>query len=113
MNQFFRDRRLLHRLGGLVGLAMALAVLGYGVAYASCGGGNLSDFCSSNFGLTGNISAVGSPTSNTLPAVDQSQLAMAGPLFYTASKALEEESARSARTQHEIPARISPLSTEQ
>ncbi len=91
MNQFFRDRRLLHRLGGLVGLAMALAVLGYGVAYASCGGGNLSDFCSSDFGLTGNISAAGSATSSNLPAVDSSQLPAAGALFYADYKALEEE----------------------
>lgn len=91
MKQFFRDRPRLRRWGGLLSLAVALALLGYGVAYASCGGGNLSDFCSSNFGLTGNISAVGSATSNTLPAVDQSQLAMAGPLFYADYKALEEE----------------------
>ncbi|MCB0108288.1 MAG: hypothetical protein KDE53_20345, partial [Caldilineaceae bacterium] len=91
MRRFIRYRLRLHPLGWLSGLAVALALVLYGVAYASCGGGNLSDFCSSKFGITGNLSAVGSPTSNTLPAVDDSQLPMAGPLFYADYKALEED----------------------
>lgn len=60
-------------------------------AQAACGGGNLSELCSTNFGLLGNLSAVGSPTSNTFPTVDNSQLPMAGPLFYADYKALETQ----------------------
>jgi len=91
MREFFRTRLPLHSFGGLLGLAVALVLLCYGVAYASCGGGNLSDFCSSSFGLTGNLSAVGSATSNTLPAVDHSQLPTAGALFYSDYLAIEAQ----------------------
>ncbi len=47
-------------------LAVTLTLL-VRVAQAACGSGNLSDFCSSNFGLSGDLSAVGSPTGNSLP----------------------------------------------
>ena len=71
-------------LGVLLVLSLALPVftITARVAKAACGGSNLSDFCSSNFGLSGNLSAVGSPTGNSFPAVDNSQLPMAGALFF-------------------------------
>ena len=77
-------------LGGLLALALTLLLL-VRIAQAACGGSNLSDFCSSNFGLSGDLSAVGSPTSNSFPTVDNSQLPMAGALFYADYKALEEQ----------------------
>jgi hypothetical protein len=77
-------------LGVLLVLALAL-VMTVRIAQAACGGGNLSDLCSSNFGLSGDLSAVGSPTSNSFPAVDNSQLPMAGALFYADYKALEAQ----------------------
>ncbi len=86
-------RQLLrHRSIGalLLGLMLTLLLL-YRIAQAACGGGNLSDFCSNDFGLTGNLSAVGSATSSTLPAVDNSQLPTAGALFYADYKAIETE----------------------
>ncbi len=86
-------RQLLrHRAIGVLLLGLLLTVLLlYRVAQAACGGGNLSDFCSNDFGLTGNLSAVGSTTSSTLPAVDNSQLPAAGALFYADYKAIETE----------------------
>ncbi|HRW10539.1 MAG TPA: hypothetical protein P5121_35795, partial [Caldilineaceae bacterium] len=83
----FQTKRMIGALGALL---LAIWLLP-GVARAVCGGGNFSDFCSSQFGLTGTLSAVGSPTSSSFPAVDQSQLPSAGALFYADYKALEAE----------------------
>ncbi len=90
MRQFLQHRTLGRLLGGLLALLLTLLLMAR-IAQAACGGGNFSDFCSSNFGLTGNLSAVGSPTSNNFPAVDNSQLPMAGALFYADYKALEAQ----------------------
>ncbi|MCA9996015.1 MAG: hypothetical protein KDE56_09735 [Anaerolineales bacterium] len=91
MRQFYRSRSRNRRVwGGLLALSLALLFL-YRIAQAVCGGGNLSDFCSSNFGLSGNLTAVGSPTGNSLPAVDGSRLPTAGALFYADYKLLETE----------------------
>ena len=73
MRQFFRYRVLALSL-----LALLLSILAYGISYAACGGGNLSDFCSNNFGLSGNLGAVGSAPSANFPAVANSQLPTAG-----------------------------------
>lgn len=62
-----------------------------GTAQAACGPGNLSDACSANHGLSGNLTAVGSPTSTTFPTVNESQLPPAGALFYVDYKALETD----------------------
>ena len=72
MRQFFRDQFLGHLLGGqavghtvsravggLLALTLALLLM-IRIAQATWGGGSLSDFCSSNFGLRGNLSSVGS-----------------------------------------------------
>ncbi|MBK8800026.1 MAG: hypothetical protein IPM07_28665 [Anaerolineales bacterium] len=93
MRQFFRNQRSDHLwrhpvsryLSALLALTLAL-LLTVRIAQAACGGGNLSDLCSSNFGLSGNLSAVDSPTGNSFPAVDNSQLPMAGALFYADTK---------------------------
>ncbi|HHY56136.1 MAG TPA: hypothetical protein GYA08_11945, partial [Chloroflexi bacterium] len=78
--------------GLLLSLGLGLTLFGLGgSAQAACGPGNLSEFCSANYGLLGNLSAVGSATSNTLPAVDNSQLPTVGALFYADYKALEEQ----------------------
>jgi hypothetical protein len=90
MRQFFCSRSWRWTVGGLFGLLLTLLLL-YRIAQAACGGGSLSDFCSSNFGLTGNLSAVGSPPSNSFPAVDNSQLPTAGALFYADYLAIEAE----------------------
>lgn len=90
MRQFYLSRLRNRILGGLLVLPLALLLL-YRMVQAACGGGNLSDFCSSNFGLIGDLTAVGSPTSNSLPAVDNSRLPVAGALFYADYKALEIE----------------------
>lgn len=84
MRQFFRYRVLTLSL-----LALLLSLLAYGITYAACGGGNLSDFCSNNFGLSGNLGAVGSAPSASFPAVDNSQLPTAGALFYSDYLAVE------------------------
>jgi hypothetical protein len=75
---------------GALLFALALPLLAT-VAQAVCGGGNLSTFCSASFGLSGDLSAVGSPTGNDLPAVDNSRLPMAGALFYVDYKTLEAQ----------------------
>ena len=86
------NRTYFLRRGALLLLWLGLALLGLGgSAQAACGPGNLSDFCSANYGLLGNVSAIGSATSPTTPAVDESQLLRVGALFYTDYKALEAE----------------------
>jgi hypothetical protein len=80
-------------LGGLFGLLLALLLL-RGSALAVCGGGNLSDACSTNFGLRGTLTAIGSAPSNSFPAVDNSQLPAAGALFYADYQAIEAEARR-------------------
>lgn len=90
MRQFFRFRSWNWLFGGLLALSLTLLLL-YRIAQAACGGGDLSEFCSSNFGLSGNLTAVGSPPDNSLPAVEQSQLPTAGALFYADYKAIEAE----------------------
>ena len=90
MRQFYRSRSRNQFWGGLLVLSLALLLL-YRIAQAVCGGGNLSDFCSNNFGLSGDLTAIGSPTSNSLPAVDNSRLPVAGPLFYADYKTLETQ----------------------
>ncbi len=90
MRQFLQHKTLGRLLGGLLALLLTLFVM-VRIAQAACGSGNFSDFCSPNFGLTGDLSAVGSSTSATLPAVDNSQLPMAGALFYADYKVLEEQ----------------------
>ncbi len=77
-------------------------------AQAACGPGNLSDACSSNYGLAGNVSAVGSPTSNSFPTVDNSQLPKAGALFYSDYKALEIEARTLLERNINFRADISP-----
>jgi hypothetical protein len=86
MRQFLQRRTLALALLGLL-----MPFLVYRLAQAACGSGDLSDFCSDKFGLVGNLSAVGSATSNSLPAVEESQLPSAGALFYADYKALETE----------------------
>jgi len=86
-------RQLLrHRSIGalLLGLLLTLLLL-YRIAQAACGGGNLSEFCSTSYGLSGDLSAVGAATSNSFPALENSQLPPAGALFYADYKALEEQ----------------------
>lgn len=103
MRQFFRDQFLGQLLGGqavghtvsravggLLALTLALLLM-IRIAQATCGGGSLSDFCSSNFGLSGNLSAVGSATSNSFPTLDNGQLPAAGALFYADYQALEAQ----------------------
>jgi hypothetical protein len=82
---------LLRRIPRMLLGALLTLLLMYRVAQAACGGDGLSDFCSANFGLVGDLSAVSSAPSNTFPAVDSPQLPMAGPLFYADYKALEAE----------------------
>ncbi len=115
MRQFFRNQfsdrprvQVVSRtLGALLGLSLML-LLTVRITQAACGGGNVSDFCSSNFGLSGSLSAVGSPTGNTLPAVDNSQLPMAGALFYADYKALEAEARDLLERNMNFRADISP-----
>ncbi|MCB9433539.1 MAG: hypothetical protein H6668_16320 [Ardenticatenaceae bacterium] len=57
--------------------SLALLLLLYRIAQAVCGGGNLGDFCSSNFGLSSDLTAMGI-TSNSLPAVNSNRLPVAG-----------------------------------
>lgn len=77
---------------GLLLLWLGLALIGLGGSVqAACGPDNLSEFCSPNYGLLGDISAIGSATSPTTPAVDSSELLRAGALFYADYKALEAE----------------------
>jgi len=86
-------RQLLrHRSIGalLLGLLLTVLLL-YRIAQAACGGGNLSEFCSTSYGLSGDLSAVGAATSNSFPALENSQLPPAGALFYADYKALEEQ----------------------
>ncbi len=94
MSEQLHDQKLRRMFGRalLVALLAALTLpLLVHVVQAACGAGNLSAFCSSNFGLSGNLTAVGSPTGNSLPAVDDSRLPVAGPLFYADYKALETQ----------------------
>jgi len=94
-------------LGALLTLALIL-LLTVRIVQAACGGGNLSDFCSSNFGLSGDLSAAGSPTSNSFPAVDNSRLPMAGALFYADYKALEAQARGLLERNMNFRADISP-----
>jgi hypothetical protein len=90
MRARLRRHTLSRMLGGSLALMLTLVAL-VRIALAACGGGNLSDFCSSNFGLSGDLTAVGSPVENSLPAVDNSRLPSAGPLFYADYKTLETQ----------------------
>jgi hypothetical protein len=90
MSERLHKHRLRWIVCGALLFALALPLLAT-VAQAVCGGGSLSDFCSANFGLSGDLSAVGSSTGNELPAVDKSRLPMAGPLFYVDYKTLESQ----------------------
>ena len=90
MRARFHKQKLSRVFGGALLLALLLPVL-LRVAQAACGPGNLSDFCSSNFGLSGDLTAVGSPVENSLPAVDNSRLPSAGALFYADYKTLETQ----------------------
>jgi hypothetical protein len=90
MRERFHKQTLSRFLGGSLALTLTLVLL-MRIAQAACGGGNLSDFCSSNFGLSGDLTAVGSPTGNDLPAVDNSRLPTSGPLFYADYKTLETQ----------------------
>ncbi len=115
MRRFFRSqfsgrsrgRVVGQTLGALLALSLTL-LLTVGIAQAACGGGNFSDFCSNNFGLSGNLSAVGSPTGNSFPAVDNSQLPMAGELFYADYKALEAQARDLLERNMNFRADISP-----
>lgn len=90
MSERLHKHRLRWVICGALLVALMLPLLAT-VAQAVCGGGSLSDFCSTNFGLSGDLSAVGSPTGNDLPAVDKSRLPMAGALFYVDYKTLEAQ----------------------
>ena len=54
MRARFHKHKLRWILGGSLALALTLVALAR-VVQAACGGGNLSDFCSSNFGLSGDL----------------------------------------------------------
>jgi len=77
------------------GLALAFSlVIGVGVVYATCGFGNLDDFCSATFGATGGPSTLGVTLPASAPTqdnVDQANLLAAGPLLYIDFKTLETE----------------------
>jgi hypothetical protein len=90
MRERFHKQTLSRILGGSLALTLTLVAL-VRMALAACGPGNLSDFCSSNFGLSGDLTAVGSPVENSLPAVDNSRLPTSGPLFYADYKTLETQ----------------------
>lgn len=102
-----RGQTVIRTLGALLALSLAL-LLTVRIAQAACGGNTLSNFCSSNFGLSGNLSAVGSPPSNSFPAVDNSQLPMAGALFYADYKALEAQARGLLERNMNFRADISP-----
>ena len=73
--------------GGLLGLTLQ-------IARAACGTNNHSEFCSSSFGVVGDMSAVNVVVSGTAPAVpvvDQAFMLPAGPLLYEDYKVLESE----------------------
>ncbi|MCB0088537.1 MAG: hypothetical protein KDE54_11540, partial [Caldilineaceae bacterium] len=107
MRQFYRSRSKHWLWGSLLAVALAVFLL-YRIALAACGPGALSDFCSSNFGLSGDLTAVGSPTGNSLPTVDNSRLPMAGALFYADYKALETQARDLLERNMNFRADISP-----
>lgn len=74
-----------------VGLALILA-LTVQIVHAACGAGNLSNLCSTSYGLVGNPSTLNLPAGNngpTVAIVDQAALLSSGPLFYPDYKVLE------------------------
>jgi hypothetical protein len=76
-----------------VGLALLLA-LTVQVVQAACGGGGLSNLCSSSYGVVANPSTLHVPASNNAPTaavVDQAVLQSSGPLLYPDYKVLEVE----------------------
>jgi hypothetical protein len=76
-----------------VGVALILA-LTVQIVHAACGAGNLSNFCSTSYGLVGNSSTLNLPASNNTPTqahVDQAALLSSGPLFYPDYKVLETQ----------------------
>ncbi|MCX6047967.1 MAG: hypothetical protein NT075_22940 [Chloroflexi bacterium] len=92
----------------VAGLALLLA-LTVQVVHAACGGGNLSNLCSTTYGLVGNPSTLNVPISDsapTLATVDQAQLLSSGPLIYPDYKTLEVQArdllARSMKFRQDI-----------
>ena len=82
------------KLGGLLLGLMLTTLLTSRSLQAACGGGNLSNLCSTTYGLSGNPSTLHVPASASAPTaavVDQAQLLAAGPLFYPDYKVLEAE----------------------
>lgn len=76
-----------------IGLALLLA-LTVQVVQAACGGGGLSNLCSSSYGVVANPSTLHVPAGNNAPTtavVDQAVLQSSGPLLYPDYKVLEAE----------------------
>lgn len=74
-----------------VGLALFLALTVQRV-YAVCGGGSLSNLCSTSYGVSADQSTLHVPASKSAPTaavVDQAQLLSSGPLLYPDYKTLE------------------------
>ena len=106
--------RLLYRVMGGLLLGIALLLLGGGSSHAACGPGNLSDYCSPTYGLTGDLSALvdrPSKPGEIYPAVAVAQLPVAGALTYSDFTALEAEARRLLECNMQFRQSISPYQT--
>ena len=87
-------------------LALSLSIRSGG---ASCGPNNLSDYCTANFGLTGNVSAVGGRAGTPNFTNEAAYLPSAGMLLYDPDhKNLEAEAAPLLKRSKDFRTSISP-----